>query len=290
MCSVASFHGAPNTRRQCHQPGSTEDRGKNTWMFTRSEPANFSTFVRLTSDKLLYNVNVMSHFVRLSIVDCDACVVGDDANHVEQVLDPKGKDGKGHALPKRGGKEGHAQPKRDEGAGCFLPKHSKMSKIEDFQIFQSTHTDQAKSSPRKTRLSIPTANCQAGTEAQTSANMPLPGATSLLLSEGPGLPQTLARVLLLLLLLPCMSGKLDRARHKVARIALNFQPQPSWLAAQRRQRDATLGLAVGFRGSPFSGGPPYPASTGFPDSRDTAYGSPTCCNPLHLTRTTTPLW
>ena len=29
MCSVASFHGDPNTRRQCHQPGSIEDRGKN---------------------------------------------------------------------------------------------------------------------------------------------------------------------------------------------------------------------------------------------------------------------
>ena len=58
-----------------------------TWMFIKSEPANFPTLVRLASDKLLYNVNVMSHFVRLSIVDCDPCVVGDDANHVEQVLD-----------------------------------------------------------------------------------------------------------------------------------------------------------------------------------------------------------
>ena len=29
MCSIASFHGVPKTRRQCHQPGSIEDRGKN---------------------------------------------------------------------------------------------------------------------------------------------------------------------------------------------------------------------------------------------------------------------
>ena len=31
-----------------------------------------------------------------------------------------------------------------------------------------------------------------------------------------------------------------------------LSPQQSWDAAQRRQRDATLGLAVGVRGSPLS--------------------------------------
>ena len=86
MCSVASFHGAPNTRRQCHQPGSNEDRGKILDVH-RSEPANFSTIVRLAPDKLLHNVNAMSHFARLSIVVRDACAVGDDANHVQQVFD-----------------------------------------------------------------------------------------------------------------------------------------------------------------------------------------------------------
>ena len=59
-------------------------------MFIRSEPANLSAFVRLAPDKLLHNVNVMSHFVRLSIVVRDACVVDDDANHVQQVLDKSG--------------------------------------------------------------------------------------------------------------------------------------------------------------------------------------------------------
>ena len=56
-------------------------------MFTRSEPANFSTFVRLAPDKLLHNLHAMSHFARLSFVVRDGCAVGDDANPVQKVFD-----------------------------------------------------------------------------------------------------------------------------------------------------------------------------------------------------------
>ena len=59
-------------------------------MFIRSEPAKLSTFVRLAPDKLLDNLNVMSHHAKLSIVNRDASVVGDDANHVQKVTDQSG--------------------------------------------------------------------------------------------------------------------------------------------------------------------------------------------------------
>ena len=38
----------------------------------------------------------------------------------------------------------------------------------------------------------------------------------------------------------------DPAWHRVALVTLKLSPQPSRLAAQRRQREATLGLAVVF--------------------------------------------
>ena len=55
---------------------------------------------------------------------------------------------------------------------------------------------------------------------------------------------------------PNQSAMRDRARHKVARVTLNLSPPPSRLAAPRRRREATLVLALVFRGSPSFDGPP----------------------------------
>ena len=98
---------------------------------------------------------------------------------------------------------------------------------------------------RRRRHSSSNKNCK---KKALKTNKPHTGATSLQQrkKKGPFSLQTLARVH------PPTAPSGSGQWRKVAQVTLKLSPQPSRLAAQRRQRGATLALSVGGRGSPFS--------------------------------------